>query len=146
MSDNGHSPGDLVVWIPERRLLVAGDLVVAPTPYATYFNSPGMVKALTKLEAMNPAIVIPGHGPVEHDLTYLRLLISAFSEYRHASEVALAAGVPLKQALDSIAFPEIDRRFTGNDPLKQWAYRAFFRGNLIYYTYKPPAPAKPDGD
>jgi cyclase len=146
MADNGHSPGDLVVWIPERRLLVAGDLVVAPTPYATYFNSPGMVRALKKLEAMNPAIIIPGHGPVEHDLTYLRLLVTAFGEYRRASETALAAGVPLKQALDSITFPDIDRRFTGNDPLKQWAYRSFFRGNLIYYTYKPPAPTKPDGD
>ena len=62
-----------------------------------------MVKALTKLEAMNPAIVIPGHGTgLSTDLTYLRLLISAFSEYRHASQVALAAGVPLKQVLSTV--------------------------------------------
>jgi len=62
MADGGHSAGDVVVWIPETRIRVAGDLVVAPTAYATYYNSPGMVKAIHALIAMNPAVVIPGHG------------------------------------------------------------------------------------
>jgi len=48
--------------------------------------------------------------------------------------------VPLAQALDSIVITDIDRQFTGDDDLKKWAYRAFFRRNLIYYTYRPPVP------
>ena len=138
MTDNGHSPGDVVVWIPEHRILVAGDIVVAPTPYATYYNSPGMVRALHALIAMDPAIIIPGHGEIQHDVTYMQLLERAFSEYRKGAEAALAGGLSLQQALDSVVYPEIDRRFTGDDPVKTWAYHAFFRRNLIRLTYMPP--------
>jgi cyclase len=143
MAQNGHSTGDVVIWIPEARILIAGDLVVAPTPYATYYNSPGMVKAIDALIAMKPAIVIPGHGEVEHDLQYMQLLERAFAAYRSAAETSLAAHVPERQALDSIAFPEIDRAFTGDDAMKQWAYRAFFARNLIHNTYQPPTAVKP---
>jgi glyoxylase-like metal-dependent hydrolase (beta-lactamase superfamily II) len=143
MAENGHSPGDVVVWIPEKRLLVTGDVVVGPTPYATYYNVPGMIKAIHALIAMNPAIVIPGHGAVEYDLTYMQLLERAFSEYRHAAETALAANVPLRQARDSIVVPEIDRAFTGDDQMKKYAYRAFFARNVIRYTYQPTPPPPP---
>lgn len=137
MAENGHAEGDVVVWIPEKRLLVAGDLVVAPTPYATHWNTPGLLKGLEAIRAMNPAIIIPGHGVVEYDQTYLDLLIRAFGEYLRAAETSLAANVPYAQARDSIRFPEIDRQFTGDDDMKQWAYNAFFRANLIYHVYKP---------
>ena len=137
MAEKGHSAGDVVVWIPEQRTLITGDLVVGPTPYATYYNIPGMPKAIHALIAMNPAIIIPGHGEVQHDLAYMQLLERAFTEYRKAAESAIAAKVPEPQALDSIALPEIDRAFIGDDPLKTWAYRTFFVRNLIHNTYKP---------
>jgi glyoxylase-like metal-dependent hydrolase (beta-lactamase superfamily II) len=142
MAENGHSAGDVVVWIPEARILVAGDIVVGPTPYATYRNSPGLIRALHTLIGMNPAIVIPGHGEVEHDLAYMQLLERAFTEYRRAAEAAYAAKVPVQEALKTIAFPEIDRQFTGDDAMKQFAYRAFFARNLIRNTYQyPPSPS-----
>jgi glyoxylase-like metal-dependent hydrolase (beta-lactamase superfamily II) len=137
MAENGHSAGDVVVWIPEQRILVTGDIVVGPTPYATYYNIPGMIKALHSLIAMNPAIVIPGHGVIQHDLRYMQLLERAFTEYRQAAESAVAAKVPEARAVDSLTLPEIDRAFVGDDPLKTWAYRTFFVRNLIHNTYKP---------
>ena len=137
MAERGHSAGDVVVWIPEQRILITGDLVVGPAPYATYYNIPGMPKAIHALIAMNPAIIIPGHGVVQRDLAYMQLLERAFAEYRQAAESALAAKVPESQALDSIALPDIDRAFVGDDPLKQWAYRTFFVRNLIHNIYKP---------
>jgi cyclase len=137
MAQKGHSAGDVIVWVPEKRLMVTGDLVVGPTPYATYFNTPGMVKALQALIAMEPAIIIPGHGVVQYDVSYLRLLERAFREYRQASEAALAAGIPLKEAVATIAFPEIDQQFTHGDELLTWAYRSFFSRNLIIRTYRP---------
>lgn len=146
MAQKGHSASDVVVWIPETRMLIAGDLVVGPTPYATYFNSPGMIKAIQALIAMNPSIIVPGHGEVEYDLSYMKLLEQAFTAYRSAAEQAVAGKVPLATAVDSIVFPDIDKRFTDDDPVRQWAYRAFFSRNLIYNTYKslgalpPPKP------
>ena len=125
MTERAHSRADCIVWIPEQKTVVAGDIVVAPTPY---YNLPGITKAVQALIALNPAVVIPGHGPVEHDLSYLRLLERGFSSYQNAVAKAILANVPLKQALDSIAFPEIDREFTGDDEMKKWAYRNFLHG------------------
>lgn len=96
-----------------------------------------MANAIHALIAMNPAIIIPGHGVVQRDLAYMQRLERAFSEYRQAAESAVAARMPEAQALDSIALPDIDRAFVGDDPLKQWAYRSFFVRNLIHNTYKP---------
>jgi hypothetical protein len=133
MRDDGHSRADMIVWIPEQRLLVAGDLVVAPTPY---YSLPGITKAVRALIAMNPAIIIPGHGPVEYDLSYMRLLERAFSTYQRAAEAAVAARIPERRAMDSIAFPDIDRAFTGGDAMKTWAYQSFFTRNVIHLTYQ----------
>ena len=44
MADNGHSPSDVIVWIPETKVLITGDLVVGPTPYARGPNIPGRRK------------------------------------------------------------------------------------------------------
>jgi len=139
MTENGHSRSDVIVWIPEQRLLVAGDLVVAPTPY---YSLPGITKAVRALIALDPAIIIPGHGPVEHDLTYVRLLDRAFSSYQRAADSAIAANVPVRQAMDSISFPDIDRAFTGDDEMKKFTYRSFFTRNVFARAYRDAAPPK----
>ncbi len=111
VSENGHSAGDVIVWIPEERILVSGDLVVAPTPYATYINIPGMIKAIHTLIEMNPSIIIlRGMGEVQHDLAYMRLSEEAFSAYRRAAEQAVAAKVPVTTAMDKASrFPTSTR-------------------------------------
>ena len=136
MADGGHSPSDVIVWIPETKVLVTGDLDVAPTPYATGPNIPGMIVAIPKLIAMDPAVVIPGHGEIQHDTSYLQLLELAFTTYRRAAEAAIAKKVPYATAVDTIAFPEIDTRFIGGDEVKRWAYREFFVRFLIFNTYQ----------
>ena len=143
-ADGGHSAGDVIAWIPEKRIVVTGDLVVGPTPYATHNNYPGMVRAIQKVIDMKPAIIIPGHGVIEYDLTYIQLVKDAFTGYIAAAEEAVKNKVPAKEAFKTIALPLIDKQITGDDDVKKWAYRSFFSGNIIYHIYKdagalPPA-------
>ena len=138
VAEDGHSRSDAILWIPEQRVLLAGDLVVGPTPY---YSLPGITKAVQRLIAMNPAIVIPGHGDVQHDLSYLQLLERAFTAYQHAADSAFAARVPRQAAL-ATAFPDIDRAFTGDDEMRKFTYRAFFTNNVVARRYNPP-PATP---
>jgi cyclase len=133
---DGHSPGDVIAWIPEKRILIAGDLAVGPTPYATHDNLPQMVKAIQQVIDMKPAIIIPGHGVVEYDLTYIQLVEDAFKGYMAKAEENAKNKVPLKDALNNITLPGIDEKFYGDDVVKKWAYRAFFARNIIYFTYK----------
>ena len=59
----GHTKGDTVVWLPQERILFAGDLVeFDATPYAgdAYFSD--WPATLDKLAALQPAQLVPGRG------------------------------------------------------------------------------------
>jgi glyoxylase-like metal-dependent hydrolase (beta-lactamase superfamily II) len=59
----GHTKGDTVVWLPQERTLLSGDLVEADaTPYAgdAYFKD--WPRTLDKLEALKPLALVPGRG------------------------------------------------------------------------------------
>ena len=60
----GHTKGDTVVWLPQDRVLLSGDLVeFDATPYAgdAYFQDwPG---TLANIAALKPLALVPGRGP-----------------------------------------------------------------------------------
>jgi len=60
----GHTKGDTVVWLPQERALLSGDLVeFDATPYAgdAYFND--WPKTLENVAALKPLALVPGRGP-----------------------------------------------------------------------------------
>jgi glyoxylase-like metal-dependent hydrolase (beta-lactamase superfamily II) len=60
----GHTKGDTVVWLPQDRVLLSGDLVeFDATPYAgdAYFQDWPMT--LDNIAALKPRALIPGRGP-----------------------------------------------------------------------------------
>lgn len=60
-----HTPEDLVVWLPERRVLLAGDIVFrGRIPFVGLADSGAWVQALDRLLAYDAQLIVPGHGPV----------------------------------------------------------------------------------
>lgn len=61
----GHTSGDLVVWLPEERVLFAGDLVEARA--APYMGDASVeawsTGTLDGLEALGAEALVPGRGP-----------------------------------------------------------------------------------
>ena len=59
-----HTPGDLVVWLPQQKILFAGDIVYTERLLAVNPNSnaTGWVQAFDKLAALKPKTIVPGHG------------------------------------------------------------------------------------
>ena len=43
---HGNTEGDLVVWLPEERILVSGDIIVSPTPFAYSVSFPEWIETL----------------------------------------------------------------------------------------------------
>ena len=59
----GHTKGDTVVWLPQERTLLSGDLVeYDATPYAgdAYFQD--WPKTLDNIAALKPLALVPGRG------------------------------------------------------------------------------------
>jgi glyoxylase-like metal-dependent hydrolase (beta-lactamase superfamily II) len=63
-AEGAHTPEDLMLYVVEDRVLFAGDLVFAGRlPFVGTADSRGWLKALDKMIAAGPAVVVPGHGP-----------------------------------------------------------------------------------
>nr|WP_243457578.1 MBL fold metallo-hydrolase [Ottowia testudinis] len=59
-----HTPEDLAVYVPARKVLYAGDLVFrSRIPFVGQADSRNWIVSLDKLLAFDAAVVVPGHGP-----------------------------------------------------------------------------------
>ena len=70
-----HTPSDTVVWLADERVLFTGDLCFfGVAPLAIQGLVSGWIAALDDLIELDPATVVPGHGPVgtTDDITALR--------------------------------------------------------------------------
>lgn len=62
---SAHTAADLYVLVPERRVLIASDLIFnGVLPVARDSDLPGLRAALHHLESLDFDTVVPGHGPV----------------------------------------------------------------------------------
>ncbi|MCI0801904.1 MAG: MBL fold metallo-hydrolase, partial [Chloroflexi bacterium] len=60
-----HTTNDIVAWLPERKLLFAGDLIFNEgTPFVAMGSVSGSLQALKRLRELGAETIIPGHGPV----------------------------------------------------------------------------------
>lgn len=82
-----HTNGDAYVWLPGERILFAGDLVFnGGTPFVLSGSPAGWLRALEEMAALDPDIVVPGHGPTggpelfEPVARYLQVLIDVAVE------------------------------------------------------------------
>ena len=59
-----HTPGDTIVWLPDRRVAFSGDIVYLDRMLGVlpFSNSAEWLTAFEALAALKPAIVVPGHG------------------------------------------------------------------------------------
>lgn len=60
-----HTEGDVVVHLPEEGVVFAGDLVFRRcTPIGWEGTFAGWIAALERIAALEPAVLVPGHGPL----------------------------------------------------------------------------------
>jgi len=58
-----HTKGDLIVYLPDEKVLFAGDLVFNGRVTSLRDGSlMGSIKALAKIDALHPKVIIGGHG------------------------------------------------------------------------------------
>lgn len=100
----GHTPGDSVVWLPQSRVLFAGDLVYVDRLLGVlpFSNTKHWLASFEALEKLAPKQIVPGHGNVcdlakarRDTKDYLMLL-------RSHMQAALAKGLDLQRAIDTL--------------------------------------------
>lgn len=62
----GHTPGDTMVWLPQSGVVFTGDVVYVDRILGLHpvSKTKTWVESFKALEALNPKVVVPGHGRV----------------------------------------------------------------------------------
>jgi cyclase len=87
-----HTTNDSLVWLPERRVLFAGDLLFhGGTPFAVMGSVAGALEVCESvLRPLDATTIVPGHGPlagpdvIDHVAGYLRFVLELAGRARAA--------------------------------------------------------------
>jgi len=98
------TPGDTYVYLPKEKMLITGDILVSPIPFAVGGSYPkDWIATLQALDALEVDVIIPGHGDVEHDKTYLRQNLKLFQQVAGDVQKAHAEGRSLQETQAALA-------------------------------------------
>lgn len=98
---SAHTAGDIVVWLPQQKVLFAGDLVFTQRLLAVLpiGNSGGWVTALDQALALKPQIIVPGHGKLTDSKTATRDTRDYIMTLRDGAQAVLAKNGSLQDAV-----------------------------------------------
>ena len=123
---HGNTEGDIVMWLPEEKIVATGDIVVLPSPYA--FNMPPRPWAATlkNINDLGYTTLVPGHGDIQRDTTYVDLLIESAISIADQRDSMLAKGLSKEDVEAQLDFSAFEERFTGGDDYIKSYYLAYF--------------------
>jgi cyclase len=116
LSVTGDAAGTTVLYLPGEGILATGDTVSWPLPY---YTPPIREQAasLRRLAALDPRILVPGHGPTMRNLDFLKLEAAMFEEVVRQVEAALRGGAgTIEEVIAKVNFDAMKARFTPLDP------------------------------
>ena len=99
----GHTKGDTVVWLPQERTLLSGDLVeFDATPYAgdAYFKD--WPRTLENVAALKPLALVPGRGPALVGEAQVAAGLKATGQFIADVRASVEAGVAAGKDLNAV--------------------------------------------
>lgn len=131
---SGHTPGDLMVWLPQERVLFAGDLLVEDGVTMVVDGSArALTVALDSIERLSPRIVVPGHGAIPARPAALVARTRAYitglaADLRRAVE----RGVPMNRAMAALPPADSARPVSYNSRRRRNAARVYVEEEHAY--------------
>jgi cyclase len=98
-----NSPHDVTFYIPENKILFTGDILVqSPLPYFGASWPVPWIKVLQDIENIPVNGIVPGHGPVQLDHSYTRLLRQFLQSLLVKVELLIWEGKTIEQVQQEI--------------------------------------------
>lgn len=111
----GHTGGDVVLFLPEEKIVFSGDLMVPSIPYMGDAHVDEWPDTLEKLKALDFDTLLPGHGPVvqgkeriNHLQAYLRDLWSRSEALKDSGRTAEQAAAEIDLRDHSEHYPQLE--------------------------------------
>jgi glyoxylase-like metal-dependent hydrolase (beta-lactamase superfamily II) len=129
-----HSPGDLTVWLPGERVLFAGDLLVEDgVTMVVDGDSRVLLTALDALEALQPRVVVPGHGAIpERPPALFAATREYFRSLQADMRAAVERGIPMRRAMADLPPADEERPVSLNSRKRRNAVRVYLEEEKDY--------------
>jgi glyoxylase-like metal-dependent hydrolase (beta-lactamase superfamily II) len=134
----GNTAGDTIVYLPNEKILVTGDLLDHPVPYMFGGFPVDFVKTLWAMLLLDATTIVPGHGDVLHDKAYIQQTMELMQAVNVEVEKEINEGktaeevqAELPKRLDVKAWRE---KFAGSDQDSQGFFDQSFAG-LVKQSY-----------
>ena len=143
--------GDTYVYLPKEKILVTGDILLSPYPFAIGGTYPAeWLNALEKFAALAPNVIIPGHGDAETNTDLLRGNIALFQEVIRQVKTNKAKGMTVEQTAEAVGKQSIDlaAKIGIKDPETAAAFKDYFLDVFAKRAYRElggPLGDLPDG-
>jgi len=126
-----NTDGDAIAWLPRQRVLVTGDIVVHPIPYASACFLGEWIDVLERVKAFDFRFLVPGHGEVQQDRAYVDRLIAALTEVRARVGPLAREGRTLDEVRREVDLRDLQDGFSGDDAWMRFVMRAVFLGDVV---------------
>ena len=100
--DRAVTPGDTFLYLPAEKIVITGDLLVNPIAFALSSYPSGWLRTLEAIDALDAAIIVPGHGEPLRDKALLRAHMNVMRELIKAGTDAKPRGLDADQAKDEV--------------------------------------------
>ena len=129
-----HSAGDLMVWLPQNRILFAGDLLVEDAvTMVVDGGSTELLRALDGIDSLDPKVIVPGHGAIpQRPKTLVTRTRGYITGLRAAMRAALEQGLPMGRALASLPPADDTRPVSLNSRRRRNAVRVYLEEERVY--------------
>jgi len=138
--DRAITPGDTYLWLPQEKIVVAGDLLVNPITFALFCHPAGWIRSLAAIDARDAALIVPGHGAAMKDEALLHATRALLERERIVALAAKRAGTPVGDAKALVlADPEVQRlrtEITGGDAQREPAFALYLVEWFVKRVYQ----------
>lgn len=131
-----NTDGDTVAWLPKQKMLLSGDIVVSPIPYGFGSYPKDWENTLAALKAFDFKMLVPGHGVVMKDTTYLDRLSALIAETRAKVAPLVAQGLLLDDVQKQIDLSAQAQLFSGGDAFRARIFDQYWRQPFVASVFK----------
>jgi glyoxylase-like metal-dependent hydrolase (beta-lactamase superfamily II) len=110
-----NTAGDAVLYVPDAKLLITGDILVYPFPFATQSYIGEWAQVLRKIDAMDVVTIIPGHGPVMKDRVYLLQIAELMERIAGQVKAAYRPDMKLEDVQKQVDVADLREKIVGTD-------------------------------
>ena len=139
---NAHTAGDVILWLPQEKIVATGDVVTAPIPLMPSAYTGDYPAVLAEIKALGFRTLVPGHGAVQSDAAYLDLMSETIRLVGDQMRRLVDTGVSREDAVTKIDLATVEPRFTHGDPFLVNRFQDYFapvpEAAFAAATGKPP--------